>query len=401
MAWVVFLTGCAYYLYQYILRIAPGVLTPDLQQSTGWAAATIGAISAAYFYAYTPMQVPVGVLTDQYGPRKLFLIGTSVLAFCVLGQYFATESADAEILHFLIGFGSSFAYIGTTKLVAEWFPARHFATLIGVISAFGMAGSAFGSNALVALSGRFGVDNAILVLGLIGVLIAVLVFLFVRDTPKGTAKADPDEGLSREEVAPTLGRIVKEPHTWLAGTINFAVGVPTGVIAGFAGVTILMKMHELNLEDATFVNSMIFVGAIFGAPGLAAIAAAMGRRRAVMVAALAASGLCLCALIFVPKLPYGMLIGLFLIIGFGTGCSALTIAMAKEWFDNSIAGMVVAVVNMIGMTAPMLLQPYIAGPMDGSADTLREALMLLPALYGIALFLAIYGKTDSVTTGSV
>ena len=394
MAWVVFLTGCAYYLFQYILRITPGVLSAEIQDTFSWQAAAIGAVSAAYFYAYTPMQLPVGVLMDQYGPRRLFILGTSLLTACVFLMALTDELGEAQLLHYLIGFGSSFAYIGTTKLAAEWFPEKHFATLVGLIFSFGMIGSAFGSNALVALSDQFGVNNVLLMLGAVGVAIALLVVFFVKDSPNKQQTAPPAK-ISTDKVAATLGQILKKPRVWLAGGINFIVTVPTGVIAGFAGVTILTKLHGLELEDAAFVNGALFIGAMFGSPGVAAIAASTGQRKTAMAIAIVVSGLCLAALIFMPSLPYFFLIALFAIIGFGTGTIALTIAIAKEACDNSMAGMVVAVVNMAGMMAPMLLQPLIAESMDGTPAELREALTFIPTLYIVALMLTIYGQTDA------
>ena len=397
MAWIVFLTGCVYYLYQYILRITPGVLSSELLEAYSWQATAVGAVSAAYFYAYTPMQVPVGVLMDQHGPRRLFILGTSLLAASISLMYFSYDLVEVRLLHFLIGFGSSFAYIGTSKLAAEWFPSKYFATLVGVISTFGMLGSAFGSNALVALSTRFDVDTVNLVLAVVGVLIVVLVLIFVKDSPSARKRITASGKVSTDEVVKTLGRIVKKPRTWLASALNFIVTVPTAVIAGFAGITILMKLHGLSLEEAAFVNSMIFIGAIVGAPGVAALATAIGRRKAVLTTAIVVAGLCLSLLILLPSLPYKLLIVLFLLVGFtSSGCIALTIAIGKEAFDNSMAGMVVAVINMAGMTAPMVLQPLISGAMDGTPEVLREALAFIPGLFLVAYFLAVYGKTDVV-----
>ncbi len=82
--WIIWGLACAFYFYEYFIRIAPSVMVEDLFHSFNIGAGVFGIISAAYLYAYAPMQLPVGVLMDRYGARKLLTIATLVCGLAAL-----------------------------------------------------------------------------------------------------------------------------------------------------------------------------------------------------------------------------------------------------------------------------------------------------------------------------
>src|SRR5262245_26180778 len=107
--WVVCSFGAIFYCYEYILRIFPSVIAEQLSHYFFIGAAGFGQLAAFYYYAYDPMQLPVGLLVDRYGPRKLL---ASAALVCAVGSavfiypYFVVASFG----RFLVGFGSAFAF---------------------------------------------------------------------------------------------------------------------------------------------------------------------------------------------------------------------------------------------------------------------------------------------------
>ena len=71
LAWAICGLGALYYAYEYLLRITPSVMEHALREHFSLSATGFGLLSAFYYYAYVPMQVPVGVLMDRFGPRRL------------------------------------------------------------------------------------------------------------------------------------------------------------------------------------------------------------------------------------------------------------------------------------------------------------------------------------------
>src|SRR5689334_4616713 len=67
--WVCLITLWMVYFFVYFDRVAPAVVAPELMKSFNISAASLGLLSAAYFYPYAAMQIPSGILSDFLGPR--------------------------------------------------------------------------------------------------------------------------------------------------------------------------------------------------------------------------------------------------------------------------------------------------------------------------------------------
>ena len=103
---IVFL-GSLFYLYEFFIRVSPSVMTQDLMAHFGVAAGQLGLMSAAFFYAYMPMQVVAGLLGDRFGPRKLL---TAAAALCGIMTCLFVLSSHlwlAGLARFFIGMTAS------------------------------------------------------------------------------------------------------------------------------------------------------------------------------------------------------------------------------------------------------------------------------------------------------
>ena len=79
------MTAALFFFYAWVLRVAPSVMVEELMRDFAVGAAVLGNLSAAYFYGYAGMQIPVGVLLDRFGPRRLVAVAALLCAGgCVL-----------------------------------------------------------------------------------------------------------------------------------------------------------------------------------------------------------------------------------------------------------------------------------------------------------------------------
>ena len=85
LATIICSLAAMFYLYEFILQVSPAVMTKELMHDLSLNAAGLGAMAAFYYYAYTFMQLPAGLLSDRFGPRFLLTIATLI---CVLGAIF-------------------------------------------------------------------------------------------------------------------------------------------------------------------------------------------------------------------------------------------------------------------------------------------------------------------------
>ena len=109
---IIFLLAASFYLYEYALQVSPSVMSDAIMRDFSVGAVGLGTISAVYFYAYAPFQIPAGMLYDKYGPRSLI---TLAILVCVEGTFLfsSTDSVfSASLGRFLIGMGSAFSFRG-------------------------------------------------------------------------------------------------------------------------------------------------------------------------------------------------------------------------------------------------------------------------------------------------
>ncbi len=207
--------GALFYCYEYLLRIEPSVMIPQLMHEFGVTAASLGLLTALYYYAYTPMQLVVGVIIDSYGTRAVI---TLAVLLCSIGSLiFSTVHSIyfAGIGRFLIGFGSAFAFVAVLKLVAVWLPKRHFAFFAGFATALGMVGAMAGDVELTLLAHKIGWRHTLYIGTIIGAVLAPILWLIIRDKPK-VVIAEVTEKIGYRETFVGLLKIIKNPQMWLS-----------------------------------------------------------------------------------------------------------------------------------------------------------------------------------------
>ncbi|KKL20276.1 hypothetical protein LCGC14_2457090 [marine sediment metagenome] len=81
LKWVIWGLCAIFYFYEFVLRVSPSVMVDDLMNSFGITASAVGLLTSFYIYSYAPMQVPVGMLMDHFGVKKVLSIASLVCGF--------------------------------------------------------------------------------------------------------------------------------------------------------------------------------------------------------------------------------------------------------------------------------------------------------------------------------
>src|SRR3990172_1547193 len=184
LPWLICGLAACFYCYEYLLRISPSIMVPELRAAFNISAAALGNLSAFYFYAYTPMQLPVGVMLDKYGPRNVL---TFAVLICALGAAlfgFSTHYWGALAGRFMIGFGSAFAFVGVLKLASSWLPPDRFGFIAGLTTTLGMIGAMFGQNVLSVMVHQSGWQQTLIYSSIFGFLLVPIIWCVIRDQPK-------------------------------------------------------------------------------------------------------------------------------------------------------------------------------------------------------------------------
>jgi len=143
LRWTAFGLVAAAFILSFFHRIAPAAIVGELQQAFQTSGTTLGVLAASYFYVYTVMQIPTGVLVDTLGPRRIVTLGGIVAGIGSIMFGLADTLTAAIIGRTLVGLGVSVTFISLLKINSAWFKEREFATLVGATMLMGNIGAVF------------------------------------------------------------------------------------------------------------------------------------------------------------------------------------------------------------------------------------------------------------------
>lgn len=126
-----------FYCYQYILRLLPNVIMPELMKQFSIGANEFGDFAGIYYIGYILVQIPIGILLGRFGAKKILPISILIAAFGVLPMGMKTSWELVLIGRFLIGIGASAAIVGAFQIFREIFPDK-FAQTIGSLVCIGL-----------------------------------------------------------------------------------------------------------------------------------------------------------------------------------------------------------------------------------------------------------------------
>jgi predicted MFS family arabinose efflux permease len=354
--------ACAYVL-SFFQRFAPAGIAQDLAAAFSTSAASLGALAATYFYVYTVMQIPTGILADTLGPRRILALGGIVGSAGSFLFGFAPSLDWALAGRTLIGLGVSVTFIAMLKLIAVWFEENRFATMVGVCMLVGNLGSVLAGAPLSAVAQATGWRGVFIGIGVVSLLLAAACWLVVRDRPDGGG-TQPQPRFDRTVVLGGLLSVLRNRATWPAIAVNTGMAGAFFTFAGLWATPYLMQVHSLPRATAAAHLSLWFGGFAVGCFFIGTLSDRLGRRKPVLiVAAHAYLGLWLLWLSGT-ALPVWLSYALFAAMGLATAGFSLTWACAKEVNPPLLSGMSTSVANMGGFAAGALLQPLFGWVMD-------------------------------------
>ena len=411
IAYLMCALGALFYCYEYVLRVAPSVMSNELMDAYHLTAGSFGNLTAYYYYAYTPMQIIVGVMMDRFGTR--FLISFACLT-CTIGTYlFACSDSIviASIGRFLVGFGSSFAFVGALKLVSLWLPEERFASASGVIVALGSLGAMAGDVLLTSLVSATGWRETNMITAICGVVLTIVLVTLLRNGSAQSAKDNSSTNITFLVIFKGLWNAIKTPQFWKAGLVGGLLYMPTSAFAELWAIPYLKEARGLTDHDAASVVSLIFLGWVIGGPVFGFLSDRFKNRLVPMFIGSSIGMVVFAYMLYMPHHSLAMLRVLFVLLGFGVSSKIVIFAVARESTSPIIGGTVIACTNMMVMMSGVIFQPLIGVLLDMnwtgallengvrlySASNFMFALSVLPvgtivALITICLMKETHGK---------
>lgn len=384
--------GAVFYSYEYYLRVAPTVMIPELLSFFNINYATLGGLTAYYYFAYVPAQIPAGLMMDKWGPRRILTIACFL---SVIGNYmFINESIIiAKAGRFLLGFGAAFAYVGVLKIASLWLPKKYFALVAGLATTLGMIGAMSGTIIMTKLVETFGWQNTLVYASGTGIILAVIIWLFIKDKVDKSIIAETRASHENVTLLKELKEIMKIKAIWIAGLIGFLTYLPLSIFGELWAVPFLTA-YGLSKADAATGVSLVFLGFAIGSPFWGYISEVLRSRKKPLVIGATAVTIISFYLIWLTPNSIGLIYILLFGLGFFTGTEILVFAIGNDVCAHRLVASAVAFVNMLVMSGGFIFQPIVGNIIDfmnvkhdvlASFAEYRIALLILP----IGLFISV------------
>ncbi|MBA2710567.1 MAG: MFS transporter [Tatlockia sp.] len=363
LPWVVWGLGCLFYFYECLLQVSPSVMSSELMRDFAVTSQTLGILSGIYFYSYAAMQLPGGVLMDRFGPHRLVTLATAICAISTIAFGLTDNFLMACIARLMIGFGSSFAAVGSMKLAANWFPANRFALLTGMMVTIGMLGAIGGEAPLALLVDTYGWRHSMIIMGIIGLVLSVLILLIAQDEPARKPN-EPHHQVEEEPLWTSLLTLIKNKQLWLIACYGGLMYMSTPVFCGLWGVPFLMFKMGLAKTTAANYISLVFVGWAIASPLWGLLSNRIGLRKPPLYIGSIGALLTSVLFIYAPITSDWIMQVLLFLFGIFSAGFLPAFAVAKELCSKKYVATGLSFMNMMNMIGIALAQPMIGFILD-------------------------------------
>lgn len=374
-AWVIWGIGSLFLLYQFLLQTSSSVMIPELERAFQINPATVGILSSSFFYTYFFMQVPAGILIDRFGARYVLSICLVICSIAVMLFAYAHTVMLATCARMLMGLVAASAFTSALYLAANWFPARQFAAIAGLTEAMAMLGGILGESYLALSVKHFGWRETMTQCAIVGVVMAILVVLIVRNYPgkKSNTNLHLTEAPLLPHVLICLKQIMGLPQVWVIGLFSALTFALVTALAGLWGVPFLEVHYHLPVTLAAIANSMILVGVGCGSPCLGWLSERIGKRKPVMFGSTLLCLIIMCVIIYVVNLPLWLMFILLFMLGFTAGIYMLPFVLVREITNKEVRGTAIGFTNMLCIfIGSPILQPLIGKLLEMDWDHYKK-----------------------------
>ena len=362
-AWVVWLVALTAYAVAVFHRASLGVAGVTAQERFEAGASVLSLFLVLQLAVYAGMQVPVGVALDRFGSRRLVLVGALTMAAGQLALAVAQDVPTAIAARVLVGAGDAMTFISVLRVVSLWFPGRTVPVMTQLTGLLGQVGQIVAAYPLVTLLDTRGWTATFGGAAAVGVLVAVLVTVALRDAPPGTVVAPP---LGIAQVRSDLAATWHEPGT--------RIGLATHLVTQFSGTVFVLLWGYPFLvvgqglapgTAAGLLTLLVLVGMVVG-PLLGQLCGRWPLRRSVLVFGIVgATALTWTAVLLWPgRAPLPLLVLLVVVLATNGPGSMIGFDYARTFNPAHRLGSASGLVNVGGFVATLVTMLAIGAVLD-------------------------------------
>ena len=395
LPWLVCFAASFFFFYEFIQGNMFASIADNIMHDFHIQADKMTYLSSIYYLSNVIFLFAAGMLLDRFSTKKTMLIA---MMLCVLSTFilaYAHSFYLALFCRFITGMGSAFCFLGPIRIASRWFPPKRMALVTGAIVTMAMSGGMLAQYPLTKLVIQVGWRESLLMVGWLGVAMLVFMAFWIKDKPDNTI-----EKVSKKiNVLAIAKKAYLNPQTLRAALYTSLMNMAVAVFGAMMGSLYIMQRLGVDKEDASMVNSMLFLGAIIGGPLIGWWSDKLGLRVLPMKVGALAALLTFLAILYAP-VSLGVMAFLFFLLGFFTAAQVISYALVAESSSPAMTAMAVSIISILTQGVYIVYQNVFSAlllrhgdmhmvnglPVYSLADY-QSAAMILPLGLSLALFL--------------
>lgn len=360
-------TASLFCSYQFLLQGTPSLIVPELINSFGLSMTEVGHLSSFFFYSYMILQVPSGVIADRVNLRFLLVVCCVLLGLCCYWFSCAESFFSAGMARVMMGIVTAPAIVIAFILASRWFPLAWFPVAAGIIETITVAGGVLGTSIIPKLMQIMDWREIFQYLAVIGFILALMCFCFVRHSPMVAQEGHQHKKLA---LMPCLLKLFKKKDFWFCCIYSFGMFAVLVCFGGLWGVPFLSECYPDHPEHGSNIIILIFVGAAIGISVMGLLGVILGCYRLLMQLCAFTCLMLFMLAIYYPLSLWSMGVLIFL-VGFCSGGYLLSFTLVKQIAGVGNEGVAIAAINMFTLLAGPIIQPLVGKILQTGCE-LRE-----------------------------
>ncbi|MFC6882648.1 MFS transporter [Actinomadura yumaensis] len=352
-AWALWGVGVLAYVVAVLHRTSFGVVGQDAADRFGASAGILATFTVLQLLVYAGLQVPVGLLLDRFGPRRMVAAGALCMAAGQAIMAFSTAVPTAVLARVLVGAGDAMTFISVLGVVTTWFPGRQVPLVTQLTGLLGQLGQVLSAVPLVALLHGPGWSTAFGSASALGVLVAVLSLAVLRDAPPG---AERTASVPLAHVGRNLVQAWRHPGTRLGLWSHFVTQFSSNTFALMWGFPYLVSGQGMAPATASALLTLFVLMNVVSGPFIGRLVGRYPLRRSTLVLGIVGVNVAVWAAVLAvpPPAPAWLLVVLVLGLALGGPGAMIGFDFARTFNPPGRQGTATGIVNVGGFVAALL-----------------------------------------------
>ena len=351
-----------FFFYQYILRVAPGIMIEDIRNTYVITAEQFASLGALYLLAYAVLQIPLGIIVDKIGVKKMCLYSIAILNIGAVMMTHTDQFWIAQLSRFIMGIGSASAFMCTLKFIADHIPPGNRGFLMGATLTIGIGGAILFGRMMKFLDQFFNWNQIMDLITICGGIVFLLILFVVKNN-----KNDKGTNLNKQTLEQNLHQITKiiyTPRILIYSILAVGLYTPLSALADLWGAAFIKQKFGVEKNQASHLIMTLYIGLTLGSLILPWLSERYNILNKTIM--LASFGLLISfsLLMYLPTFSHLNLIITLFIIGFFGGAEMMCFTGALVNSHQYNSGHIIGVVNTLNMLGGALVQQLVGVFLD-------------------------------------